>query len=125
MLDGDALAAGKAYLRARRRGAFARPPAARLGADDKGSEIYTLRVRDLATGAGPAPMSIPRHLGELVVWTADSSAFYYVRLDDNHRPSRVFATGSARRPTDDVLVYEEADAGLFVIARPDAVGPLR
>ena len=50
MLDGDALAAGKAYFRL---GAAEHSEDHRLlawSADENGSEAFTLRVRDLATG---------------------------------------------------------------------------
>ena len=53
LIDGDALAAGKAFfsLAAARHA----PDHAKLawGADELGSELLTLRVRDLAHGAGP------------------------------------------------------------------------
>ena len=42
------------------------------------------------------------------MWTADSSAFYYVRLDANHRPSRVYRHRLGTPAADDALVYEEA-----------------
>ena len=48
------------------------------------------------------------------VWTADSSAFYYVRLDANHRPSRVYRHRLGTPAADDALVYEEADSRFFV-----------
>ena len=95
MLDGDALAKGKAFFQL---GGSAHSPDHRLlawSADDKGSEYDTLRVRDLATGAD-LPDEIA-DVGGAPVWTDDSSAFYYVRLDANHRPSRVYRTGSVRR----------------------------
>jgi len=50
LLDGDALAAGKAYFQL---GGSAHSPDHKLlawSADDKGSEIDTLRMRDLSTG---------------------------------------------------------------------------
>ena len=53
LIDGDALAAGKAFfsLAAARHA----PDHAKLawGADELGSELLTIRVRDLATGRGP------------------------------------------------------------------------
>ena len=48
------------------------------------------------------------------MWTADSSAFYYVRLDANHRPSRVYRHRLGTPAADDALVYEEADSRFFV-----------
>src|SRR5262249_52701656 len=48
------------------------------------------------------------------VWTADSSAFYYVRLDAQHRPTRVFLHRLGTAAADDVLVYESPEPGYFV-----------
>ena len=56
-------------------------------ADSKGSEYFTVRIRDLATGR-ISPTTIPAHRrrGRL---GCGLPAFYYVELDRNHRPARV------------------------------------
>src|SRR5918998_857167 len=56
-------------------------------ADIKGSELFTIKVRDLAS-AKDLTDEVHATSGE-VVWTADSSAFYYVAVDENHRLVRV------------------------------------
>jgi len=112
LLDGDALGAGKSYFRL---GGFGHSPDHKLlawGADETGSEFNTVRVRDLATGAD-LPDTIPDATGA-VVWSADARAFLYVRLDENHRPSRVFRHRLGTPPETDVLVYEEPKPGFFV-----------
>jgi oligopeptidase B len=112
LLDGDALAAGKAYFQL---GGAAHSPDHRLlawSADEKGSEYYTLRVRDLARAADRDDV-IPEADGA-AVWTADASAFYYVKLDANHRPSRVYRHRLGTPAADDQLIYEEQDGGFFV-----------
>jgi oligopeptidase B len=48
------------------------------------------------------------------VWLADASAFYYVRLDDQQRPTRVFRHRLGVPAADDALVYESQDPGVFV-----------
>ncbi len=48
------------------------------------------------------------------VWTADGSAFYYVKLDADHRPSRVYLHKLGTPVSDDRLIYEETDPGFFV-----------
>jgi oligopeptidase B len=111
MLDGDALAAGQAYFQL---GAMRHSPDHRLlawSADDKGSEYDTLRLRELATGHDLADV-IPDIEGS-PVWTADSSAFYYVRLNASHRPSRVYRHRLGTSSSDQ-LVYEEQDERYFV-----------
>jgi oligopeptidase B len=112
LLDCDALAAGKPFFQL---GGAHHSPDHRLlawSADEKGSEYDTLRIRDLATGRD-RPDLIPDVSGS-VVWTADSSAFYYVRLDENHRPSRVYRHRLGTAAADDALVYQEPDPGFFV-----------
>jgi oligopeptidase B len=39
-----------------------------------------------------------------VVWSADSKAFFYVKLDDNHRPMQVWLHRLGTKQADDVLV---------------------
>ena len=88
LLDGDALAQGKPFFRL---GATQHSPDHRLFAwlaDEAGSELYTARVRVIDSGGDIADV-VPDVSGA-VVWTQDASAFYYVRLDQNHRPAGVF-----------------------------------
>ena len=56
--------------------------------DTKGSEYFTIRIRDLSTGEETDDL-IERTTGG-VVWSEDSTHIYYTWQDDNHRPSRVF-----------------------------------
>jgi oligopeptidase B len=112
LLDGDQLARGKGYFHL---GVTDHSPDHRLlawGADEAGAEFYTVRIRDLANGTDLADV-VPDVAGG-VVWTADASAFYYVRLDRHHRPSRVFRHRLGTPVEDDILVYEEATPGFFV-----------
>jgi oligopeptidase B len=80
--------------------------------DDKGSELYTIRIRDLETGRDLAD-AVPDTRGS-IVWAADSATLFYVRLDANHRPliacRHVVGTSAAA----DVVVHEEKDIGFYV-----------
>jgi oligopeptidase B len=49
-----------------------------------------------------------------VVWRRDGSAFYYVKVDKNHRASSVWEHRLGTPAGEDRLVYEEADSGMFV-----------
>ena len=80
--------------------------------DDKGSEFFTLRVRDLATGTDLADQVADTGGGG--VWNADNDGFFYTRLDANHRPSKIFYHALGTTPRDDRLVYEETDPGFFM-----------
>jgi oligopeptidase B len=112
VVDGDALAAGKSYFQL---SGVEHSPDHRLtgyGADDRGSEYYTLRIIEAETGTEiGAP--VEDTTGGLV-WAADSRTFFYTRVDENHRPSKVFRHETGTDPATDVLVYEEPDPGFFV-----------
>lgn len=112
LIDGNALAAGKAYFRLA--GSSHAPDHRFLAwsADDKGSEYFTLRVRDLETGHDRAEAIEETSGGS--VWANDGKTLFYVKVDDNHRPSRVFRHVVGRPSAEDDLVYEEADPGFFV-----------
>ncbi len=112
LLDGDAEAAGKAYFRIG--GVDHSSDHARLlwAFDDKGSEFYSLRVRDLDSGT-----DLDDTIGDTGgsgVWTADNSGFFYTRLDANHRPSKILYHALGDDPKTDRLVYAEPDPGFFM-----------
>src|SRR5690606_26471338 len=112
LLDADALAAGKAFFDLAE---AQHSPDHRLlawSADETGGELHTTRLRDLATGTDRAPR-IEQTTGE-VVWAGDSRSLYYVRLDENHRPSRVFRHVLDSDPANDEEIYREDDPGWFV-----------
>ncbi|WP_099865146.1 S9 family peptidase [Pararhizobium haloflavum] len=112
LLDGDAEATGKSYFRIS--GTDRSPDHDRMiwGFDDKGSEFFTLRVRDLASGDDLDDRV--ENTGGGGTWAADGSGFFYTRLDDNHRPSKVCFHEIGTPASADRLVYEEADTGFFM-----------
>jgi oligopeptidase B len=112
MLDGDALAKDLPYFAL---GATRHSPNHRFlawSADTNGSEFYAMRVREIATGRDLSDI-VPDVSGG-VVWTHDSSAFYYVRLDPNHQPAGVFRHRLGDDAIDDVQVLKEAGTGFFM-----------
>lgn len=112
ILDGNAEAAGHPYWDL---GGTAHAPNHRYlaySADDKGSELYTIRIRDLETGK-VLPDEIPDTRGS-IVWGPDSTTLYYVRVDANHRPLYVYRHTLGTPADADVLVYEETDIGFYV-----------
>jgi len=112
LLDGDKEAEGKAYFHL---GPWRHSPDHAHFAwavDEAGSELYTIRVRDLATGAD-LPDLIEGATGD-ILWGADSATLYYIRRDAEHRPSKVFRHRVGTDPAGDVLIYEEPDKGFFV-----------
>jgi oligopeptidase B len=114
LLDGNKLAEGLAYFQL---GGVAHSHDHRLlayGADDKGSEYYTLKIRDAASGED-LPDIVPETAGS-PVWSADGDWIFYTRLDANHRPLRIFKHRVETPASEDALVYEEADTGFYVSA---------
>ncbi len=105
MLDGDALAAGKAFFDLG--GATHSSDHGKLAGsyDDTGSEFFTLRIRDLATGDDL--VDVIEETGGDAVWSSDGSALYYIRLDENHRPLRIFRHVVGVDSQDDALIFEE------------------
>ena len=120
ILDGDELAADHSYFKF---GGARHSPDHRLeawSADIAGSEYFSIRVRDWADGTDSADL-IEETDGS-VVWTLDCKAFFYVKLDDNHRPMQVWRHRLGTEQDDDVLVYEEQDIGWFTHIHESASG---
>jgi oligopeptidase B len=112
LLDGNAEAAGKVYWDL---GATAHTPDHKLLAyatDDKGSELYTIRIRDLETGKDLAD-EIPESSGGLE-WARDGRTLFYVKVDAHHRPLYVYRHVIGTPVSYDQLVYEEKDIGFYV-----------
>ncbi|GAB4360647.1 MAG: S9 family peptidase [Oricola sp.] len=112
ILDGDREAEGKAYFRIS--SADHAPDHSKLlwGYDDKGSEFFRLRVRDLETLADTDDDIQDSNGGG--VWDAACEGFFYAQLDANHRPSKIFYHRLGTPQAQDRLVYEEPDAGFFM-----------
>jgi oligopeptidase B len=111
VLDGDALAKDHGYFKfGGSRHSWDHKLQA-WSADTKGSEYFAIRIRDWDTGADHADLVEETDGG--VVWSADSRSFFYVKLDDNHRPMQVWRHRLGTAQDDDVLIYEETDPGWF------------
>ena len=120
ILDGDALAKASDYFKF---GGTRHSPDHRLeawSADLRGSEYFTLRIRRWDT-AEDLPDILTETSGS-VVWGRDSSFFFYVQVDDNHRPLKVYRHRLGTAQADDVLVYEEKDTGWFTRIGESASG---
>ncbi len=111
VLDGDQLAESHEYFKF---GGARHSPDHKLqawSADLKGSEYFAIRVRDWATKTDLDDLVEETDGG--VVWSKDANSFFYVKLDDNHRPMQVWRHRLGTKQADDVLVYEEKDPGWF------------
>jgi oligopeptidase B len=120
ILDGDELAASHDYFKF---GGSRHSPDHALqawSADTKGSEYFSIQVRDWATRRDLA--DLVEETDGSVVWSTDASAFFYVKLDDNHRPLQVWRHRLGTKQSDDVLVYEEKDSGWFTHIHESSTG---
>ena len=105
LLDANVLAEGHEYFRV---GAFEPSPDQRLLAystDFEGDEIYTVRVKDLQTGA-----LLTESIGGTsasLAWANDSRTFFYATVDKAKRPFKVFRHELGQ--ADDTLVFHEPD----------------
>ena len=81
-------------------------------ADLKGSEYFTIKVRDLSTGKELAD-EVPDTAGG-IAWDKAGKSFFYVQVDEEHRPLKVYRHVVGTPVTDDKLVYEETDTGFYV-----------
>ncbi len=80
--------------------------------DKKGSEYYTICVRDVNSGKELEDRI--ENANGTGVWAANSKSFYYTELDENHRPYRVMQHVLGTKQADDKIIYQEKDAGFFV-----------
>ena len=107
LLDENALAAGKRYFRL---GVFEVSPDHRLLAystDTDGSEVYTLRVLDLASGELLADEI--RNTHHSAKWANDNRTLFYTTLDTTQRPYRLYRHVLGRDPRHDTWLFEETD----------------
>ena len=111
LFDGDAEAEGHDYFRLAATSVSDDHRMMAWAVDTKGSEFFTIRVRDLATGAETDDL-IERSAAA-IAWAPDGQSFFYSWQDDNHRPCRIYQHFLGRPQSLDALIYEEMDPGFF------------
>ncbi|MBN8820382.1 MAG: S9 family peptidase [Sphingomonas sp.] len=112
IVDEPALAEGKDYFRL---GGVAISNDDRLLAyaiDDNGSERYTVRIKEIATGE-TLPDVIPDVLSALV-WTSDDTGIVYAPANAQWRTDCAKLHRLGTDATDDIELYHEADEGFRV-----------
>ncbi len=118
LLDQNALGEGKTFCSV---GAVSVSPDGRKLAytfDFDGNEVYTIRIRDLATGK-LFDESIPNTSGSVyelggVEWANDSETIFYVTLDAALRPDKLYRHKIGTDPATDALLFHEADETFFL-----------
>lgn len=112
LLDGNAMAQGLDYFSL---GGVAHSPdhtRVAYAVDTNGSEYYTIRVRELATGVDLSDEI--KDVSGAVVWSSDGTTLFYTKVDDNHRPYAVARHTIGTPSEQDAEVYREADPAFFV-----------
>jgi oligopeptidase B len=96
-------------------GVFQVSPDGRLLAystDLEGDEIYSLRIRDLDTGADLPDLIENTYYGS--AWSLDGGTLFYTRPDAAHRPYQVWRHRVGSDPAADELVFQEDDERFFL-----------
>jgi oligopeptidase B len=112
LIDGDELAAGKPFYQLGPRTHTDDHRLLAWSCDEKGSEYFTIRVRDTAGLTDMADV-VPDTTGH-AVWDDAGTSFLYVAVDENHRPRTVRRHVLGTPVEQDVVVYDEPDPGWFV-----------
>ncbi len=79
--------------------------------DKNGSENYFLSVENLENKK-ILTKEIPQTTGE-IIWDTDNKSIYYIGLDDNHRPNKIFKHLVGQDYQNDELIFEEKDSAFF------------
>jgi oligopeptidase B len=79
--------------------------------DTNGSEYFSIFIEDIQKKELLSP-EIKNTTGD-IVWSLDNKYIFYVRLDENHRPTKVFQHKIGSNSEKDLLIYEEKDPSFF------------
>ncbi|MFW2383067.1 MAG: S9 family peptidase [Acidimicrobiales bacterium] len=82
------------------------------GIDTDGDETYKLHLLDISSSTS-TPLLIDGVMSGSA-WDNQGTSFLYVRPDETHRPFQVWRHVLGTAPSEDSLVYEEADPQFFV-----------
>lgn len=112
LLDGDTEAEGEKFFKLAGATHSTDHKCLAYGVDLNGSEIYTIKFRNLETGTDFHD-NIPGAHGAME-WANDNQTLYYTVLDDNHRPCAVMRHRMGTEVDADQEIYRETDSGFFV-----------
>jgi oligopeptidase B len=108
MIDVNELAKGNTFCSVSGLEVNRQKSLAAFAIDTVGRNIYTLRIKDLASGK-LLDDNVPAMAGNLV-WAEDSKTVFYTRQDpETLRPYQIYRHVVGTDPAVDVLVYEEKD----------------
>ncbi len=107
LLDENVLAEGKAHCSV---GSFVMSPDHRLvayTADFTGDEVFSIYVLSLETNKVIETLEV--ECDSRVEWGANNESFYYLTLDSNHRPHKLWRHIPGTDQASDVCLYHEED----------------
>ena len=79
--------------------------------DTNGSEHFSIFIENIETKK-TLSNEIKNTTGD-IIWSLDNSCIFYVGLDQNHRPTKVFKHEIGSDSKKDLLIYEEKDPSFF------------
>jgi oligopeptidase B len=79
--------------------------------DTNGSEYFSIFIEGIQKQELLSP-EIKNTTGD-IVWSLDNNYIFYVRLDQNHRPTKIFKHKIGSNSEKDLLIYEEKDPSFF------------
>ncbi len=79
--------------------------------DTNGSEHFSIFIENIETKEILSP-EIKNTTGD-IIWSLDNNYIFYVGLDQNHRPTKVFKHKIGSDSEKDLLIYEEKDPSFF------------
>ena len=80
--------------------------------DLKGSEYYTIYIRDIKTGSLVTEKIIDTSGG--ITFSLDDKFIFYSKLDENHRPRKIFRHKIGTQVKNDELIFEEKSEAFTV-----------
>jgi oligopeptidase B len=79
--------------------------------DTNGSEYFSIYIENIETKE-ILGSEIKNTTGN-IIWSLDDNYIFYVGLDENHRPTKIFRHKIGTPSVDDLLIYEEKDPSFF------------
>ncbi len=112
LLDENELARGLDYFRLGNKAISPNHRLLAFSVDTNGSETYTLRIKDLSTGAILPDAIANTYYG--LAWGNDNATIFYTTLDDAKRPDKVHRHTLGTPQTSDQVVYHDSDERFHV-----------
>ena len=80
--------------------------------DSKGSEFFSIKTKNLENKK--SFNDIVNNTDGSMVWSLDGEGFYFIKMDNNHRPSSLWFHKVNTKEDKDYEIYNEEDTGYFL-----------